>query len=107
MSEWTEERINQQRDLAVAGRAGLWILLEGGPRNASRAFVPHLDWPFFVVLDAEGATWSFASPPGHMPIPKGARVVGCYVFDRETEVMIWQAIAGPPVDIPSMRPFEL
>jgi len=34
MSEWTEERINEQRDLAVAGRAGFWIVLEGGPRNA-------------------------------------------------------------------------
>jgi hypothetical protein len=34
VSEWTEERINQQRDLAAAGRGGFWIVLEGGPRNA-------------------------------------------------------------------------
>lgn len=107
MSDWTEERINQQRDLAVAGRAGLWIVVEGGPRHGSRAFVPHLDWPFFVVLDAEGATWSFASPPGHMPIPVGAKVVGAYVFDREQEVMRWHARDGAALDIPSMRPLDL
>jgi len=106
MCDCSAERINQQRDLAVAGRAGLWILLEGGPRNGSRAFVPHLDWPFFVILDAEGATWSFASPPGHMPIPVGARVVGSYVFDREQEIMMWQATDDMPLDIPSIRSSE-
>ena len=103
MSDWTEERINRQRDLAVAGRAGFWILLQGGPRNGSRGFVPHLDWPYFVLIDAEGAVWSFAHPSGELPIPLGGRLVGTYVLDREQEVMIWRAADGAPIEIPSMR----
>jgi len=106
MSEWTEERINEQRDLAVAGRAGFWIVVEGGPRNATRGFVPHLDWPFRVVIDREGATWCFASPRGHMPIPAGATVVGSYVFDRDREIMRWEPSDGAPHDIPSVRRIE-
>ena len=103
MSEWTDERITLQRELALAGRAGLWILLQGGPRNDSRAFVPHLDWPLFVIVDAEGATWSFASPPAHLPLPAGARIAGSYEFDRQQEVMIWRTTDNALLDIPSIR----
>ena len=103
MIEWTDERITLQRELALAGRAGLWVLLQGGPRNHCRAFVPHLDWPFFVIVDAEGATWSFASPLRHLVLPAGARIVGRYVFDRQQEVMIWQTTDSAPPDIPSLR----
>ena len=103
MSDWTEERINQQNDLAAAGQAGFWILLEGGPRNGSRGFVPHLDWPFFVVVDAEGATWSFASPPGRTAVPAGVTLVGTYTFESAHEVMTWQAAEGAPRHIPSMK----
>jgi hypothetical protein len=102
MNDWTEERIRQQRDLAVAGGAGFWMLLEGGPRDGTRGFVPHLDWPFFVVLDREGAVWSFANPPGKMRLPPGARIVGAYLFEREREIMTWQATDGAPLDVPSM-----
>ena len=90
MSEWTPERITQQQRLAFAGRAGVWIFLEGGPRNGTRGFIPHVDWPFFVVIDAEGASWSFASPPGTTPASAGARIVGIYVFDDDRETMTWR-----------------
>ena len=55
MSEWTQERIREQQRLTMSGRAGVWIMLEGGPRNGTRGFIPHVDWPFFVLIDAEGA----------------------------------------------------
>lgn len=103
MNDWAPERIKHQRDLAVTGRAGIWILLEGGPRHGSRAFIPHLDWPFLVVLDAQGATWSFANPPGHVAAPEGATLVGTYVFDRQREVMTWRPSDGVILDVPSMR----
>jgi hypothetical protein len=89
MGDWTPERITQQQRLAMAGRAGVWMLLEGGPRNGSRGFIPHVDWPFLIMVDAEGATWSFASPPGSTPAPVGASIVGTYVFDHEREAMMW------------------
>ena len=101
MSEWTRERIKEQQRLTMSGRAGVWILLEGGPRNGSRGFIPHVDWPFFVLIDAEGATWSFASPPGSVSAPDGARIVGSYVFDEDKETMIWRG--GDAADVPSMR----
>ena len=103
MSEWTDERIILQRELALAGRAGFWMLLEGGPRNGCRAFVPHLEWTFFIIVDAEGASWSFASPPAEVPLPVGARIVGTYAFDRQREVMIWRRADNAPLDIPSVR----
>lgn len=102
MGDWTPERIAEQQRLALAGRAGVWILLEGGPRNGTRGFVPHVDWPFLVTVDAGGATWSFASPPGYSSAPSGMTSVGSYHFDSERETMTWR---GSPtaLDIPSLR----
>ena len=101
--DWNEERVNQQRQLAATGRAGCWVLLEGGPRHGTRGFLPHLEWPFFVIIDPKGLTWSFASPPEHIRLPTGAEIVGVYGFDRQHEVMTWQATEGTAVDVPSVR----
>ena len=102
MNDWTPERITEQQRLAMAGRAGVWILLEGGPRHGTRGFVPHVDWPFVVTVDADGATWSFASPPGHASAPSGVTIVGTYIFDSERESMTWRG-SDTALDIPSLR----
>ena len=95
MTDWTPDRIRALYDLAVHGRAGVWVWLEGGPRGGSRAFLPHLDWLVLHARDASGATWTFASPPNSVPTLGGGALVGTYVFDRDNEVLAWRSAHIP------------
>lgn len=90
MTEWTADRIRELHKLVLAGRAGIWLHLEGGPCDGRRGYLPHIEWQFLVVVDREGRRWSMAYPPDKPLSPTEGQVIAAYRYDAAGECMVVQ-----------------